>query len=600
MAALLSVTLFWRAWTTSSWSWFQDDWVYLENTQSMGFWDYISQSYNQHLMPGQFAYVWLIAHVAPLDYTWAAGFVTLCALLCVLVLALALAEIFGERLRLLIPLVLLALSPLFLPASLWWAAGIQIFPLQLFMGLAVLFMGRWLRLGGRKNLILLGVSYAGGLVFWEKALLIVVPTVFVGILIADGRLAQRVRRVVAPTTLLGVVSGAYLVLYLLATRHSGPSKGVEATLLLRRTVGESLHFYLAGLLDVGLPALAGGPWGGLPSVQSTYAQVDPAQWLPLLAGGLVLGALALVFRTGGLLAIAMTVLYALLTWGLLLASFRYDLLGRYAVHDARYAADIVPVAILTLAYLMTPTRGQKAARTAWKRPLPPRLTAHSSLIGSALLLGLACSTLLGNALAWQMFRPQSPRPWVANLLSDAKAAGDGSTLDAYAPDNVTAPSFFPQSSRISAMLKPLGLPLTFDQPTSRLLNVAPDGHLVESNIASSANIPPGPINGCGYLVTSSERTLVPVRDRLYSWVWGLRMEYYSQAGGVMKVQTDTKAIDVSFPAGLGQVELPVSDSVAAISLNMVAESGNVCVTKIAAGSISASDRRAVPPAADRG
>lgn len=600
MAVLLSVTLFWRAWTTSSWSWFQDDWVYLEKTQSMGFWDYLFQSYNQHLMPGQFAYVWLIAHVAPLDYTWAAGFVTLCALLSVLVWALALVEIFGERLRLMIPLVLLALSPLFLPTSLWWAAGIQIFPLQLFMGLSVLFMGRWLRLGGHKNLILLGISYACGLLLWEKALLIVVPTLYVGILIADGRLAHRVRRIVVPTALLGVVSSAYLVVYLLATRHSGPSKGVEATLLLGRSVGESLRFYLAGLLDVGLPALAGGPWGGLPSVQSTYAELVPSQWLLMLAVGLALGALALVFRKDALLAIAMTVLYAILTWGLLLASFRYDLLGTYAVHDARYAADIVPVAILTLAYMLTPTRGQKVARNAWKRPLPPRLTAHSRLIGSGVLLSLAFSTLYGNGLAWETVRPQSPKPWVTNLLSDAQAAGDGSTLDVYAPNNVSAANFFGQYSRISEMLKPAGLPLRFDEPSSRLLNVAPDGHLVESHIANSANIPPGPIKGCGYLVTSSERTLIPIQDRLYSWVWGLRMEYYSQQGGVMNVETDTSELNVPFPAGLSQIELPIRDSVSAIGLTMVAESGNVCVTKIAAGSISASDRRAVQPAASRG
>jgi hypothetical protein len=396
-----------------------------------------------------------------------------------------------------------------------------------------------------------------------------------------------------------MVSSAYLALYLLATRHSGPSKGVEATLLLGRSVGESLRFYLAGLLDVGLPALAGGPWGGLPSVQSTYAELTPSQWLPILSGGLLLGALALVFRKDALLAMAMTVLYAILTWGLLLASFRYDLLGRYAVHDARYAADIVPVATLTLAYLLTPTRGQKVARTAWKRPLPPRLTAHSRLIGSGVLLGLAFSTAYGNGLAWETFRPQSPKPWVTNLLSDARAAGEGSTLDVYAPNNVSAANFFPQSSRISAMLKPLGLPLTFGQPSSRLLNVATDGHLVESNIANSANIPPGPIKGCGYLVTSSEPTIVPVRSQLYSWVWGLRMEYYSQQGGVMKVKTDTTELNVPFPAGLSQIELPVSDSMSAISLNMVAESGNVCVTRIAAGSISASGRRAVPAAASR-
>ena len=600
LAVLLSMTLFWRVWTTSSWSWFQDDWVYLEKTQAMDFWSYIFQSYNQHLMPGQFSYVWLVAHVAPLNYSWAAGFVTVCALLSVLVWALALVEIFGERFRLLVPLVLLSLSPIFLPTSLWWAAGIQIFPLQLFMGLSVLFISRWLRLGCRRDLVLLGISFAAGLFFWEKALLIVVPAVFAGLLVTEGRMVSRMRRVALPAAVLGVVSGVYVVLYLLATRHSGPSKGIEANLLLGRSAGDTLRFYGAGIIDLGLPALAGGPWGGLPSVQSSYGEQLPSQGLFMLAAGLVLGALVLAYRRDAVLAIAMTVLYATVTWGLLLASFRYDLLGNYAVHDARYAADIVPVAALTLAYVLMPTRGQRATSSAWRRVPPVALTARSRLISSALLAGLTVSALYGNGLTWETLQPQSPKPWVTNLVGDAKAVGASSVLDVYAPNNVSAANFFPESSRISRMLKPLGVPLEFNAPASRLLNVAPDGHLVESSIANSANIPEGPIKGCGYLVRSSARTVVPVQNALYSWVWGLRMEYYSQQGGVMNVTTDTRELNVPVPAGLSQVELAISDSVSSLRLSMVGESGNVCATKITVRSISASDRRAVPPAAGRG
>ncbi len=599
LAVLLSITVLWRWWTTSSWSWFQDDWVYLEKAQSMGFWSYISQSYNQHLMPGQFSYVWLVTHLAPLSYSWACGFVTVCALASLLAWALALAEIFGERFRLLIPLVLLALSPLFLPTSLWWAAGLQIFPLQLFMGLSVLFISRWLRLGHRRDLVLLGLSFAAGLFFWEKALLVVVPVVFAGLLVTDGRIVSRIRRVALPAAVLGVISGVYIALYLVATRQPGPSKGVEAKLLLGRSVGDTLRFYVAGVVDLGLPTLAGGPWGGLPSVQSSYREQLPSQGLLMLSAGLVLGALALAYRRNAIVAIAMTVLYAILTWGLLLASFRYDLLGNYIVHDARYAADIVPVAALTLAYLLTPTRGQRATSSAWKRALPVALTAHSRLISSALLAALTVSALYGNGLTWETLGPQSPKPWVTHLGDDAKKVGASSVQDVFAPNNVSAANFFPESSRISHMLKPLGTALEFNAPASRLLTVAPDGHLVESTIANTANIPAGPIKGCGYLVRSTAQTVVPVPNRLYSWVWGLRIEYYSQQGGVMTVTTDTRELNVPFPAGLSQIELTISDSVSSVGLSMVGESGNVCATKITAGSISASDRRAVPPTAVR-
>lgn len=596
LAMLLSFTVFWRAYTSSSWSWFQDDWLFMAQTHSMGFWPYVFRNYNGHLAPGGLTSMWLATHFAPLDYTWVVGSVMVCAFLAVLVWALAFVEIFGEKFQLLIPLALLALSPLLLPISLFGSAGIQIFQFQLFMGLSVLFVSRWLRIHSRKQLVFLIISYAFGLFIGEKALLIVVPTVIVGFLITDGPLSQRIRKIFVPAAILAVMSGAYIVVYLLATQHPSGATGIESRLLLSRSVGDSLRFFLTGLLDMGLPTLAGGPWVGPSNPQAIYPELASSQWLLLLAVGLVLGATALEYRTHAFLAMAMTLLYAVFAWGLVLASSRYDDIGDVAVHNARYAADIVPVAALTLAYLLSPTRGQRTAGTAWKRPLPLQMTAHSRLIGAAILAALTFSTLYGNGLTWETIQPHSPKPWVTNLLNDSKTVGASSILNVHAPDNVSAAGFFGAYSQLSEMLKPLELPLTFDKPSARLLNVAGDGHIVESNIDNSAEIPSGPIKDCGYLVKPTERTFVPVSHRLFPWFWGVQIEYYSQRGGVMTVKTDTKAVNVPIPAELSQIQLTLTDSISAVGLNMMAGSGDVCVTKIVAGSLYASDRRAVPSA----
>lgn len=50
--AILVVTLVWRTWTVSSWSWIQDDWIYQIEAQRQPLVDYLTQNYNQHFMPG--------------------------------------------------------------------------------------------------------------------------------------------------------------------------------------------------------------------------------------------------------------------------------------------------------------------------------------------------------------------------------------------------------------------------------------------------------------------------------------------------------------------------------------------------------------------
>ena len=62
------------AWTISHWSWFADDWIYLDQTQHQGFLEYVFQGYNSHLMPGQFLVTWIITQAgAPRPRVGSAG-----------------------------------------------------------------------------------------------------------------------------------------------------------------------------------------------------------------------------------------------------------------------------------------------------------------------------------------------------------------------------------------------------------------------------------------------------------------------------------------------------------------------------------------------
>lgn len=579
---LVTFTVLWRAWTMSAWSWFMDDWVYLTRTAEMPFWSYITQEYNGHIMPGQFLLAWVSTKLAPLDYTWAVVAVIAMMVASIVVWSLALTALFGERLRLLYALTVLALSPLFMPISLWWAAAIQVFPLQLAMGASVLFTVRYLTRGGhRADLVGLGLSYALGLFFWQKALLITVPVVFVVLLLRDGPvlavLRKNMRLLLVPT----LITIAYLPLFLTLTRGDD---GARTKLFQPRSVGESLSFYLHGIIDVGLPALVGGPWSSVSNPQAGFEFGRSSTSFLLVAVAVAVGGLALAYRRRGGAAVAMVVAYATIAWGLLLTSSRYEVMGNLSIYDARYAADILPVALLGSMFLVTPTRLERAQGSWLRQGSVPTMLRRSRVLLVPLLLAVGAGAIWSNGATWDLASQRSPKPWVDNLVADAGRVGGATVYNSMAPAHVILSAFFWGDGRISQLLKPLGLPLDYNQPSPSLLIVDDQGHLrpVEVEAVSRSASPP-PVEGCGYLVRPGETTYVPLSVPMYAWEWGVQLDYFSQKGGNVVLAGATKTVAMEFAPGLGHIQAVLEDELPALTLRGDPASGPICLTEVRVG-----------------
>ncbi len=354
--AILVVTLVWRTWTVSSWSWIQDDWIYQIEAQRQPLADYLTQNYNQHFMPGQFLLAWASTTLAPLDYTVAVVVTVGLSVLSILAWAAALAEVFGETSRALLALALVALSPIFLPTSLWWAASIQVLPLQLTMALVILFLCRYLRRPGIRPLVGLGATYLLGLFFWQKALLLVIPAVFLVLLLGTGSPLARLRASWRPLSLLAAITVVYLPAYLFVLAKPGSAgMGVDRTFT-PRGLGESLSFFFTGLFNIVLPSLVGGPWGAADNTTSIYDPVPAVLWLPMLALAVCAAILVVRHRRRGGWLIGMVLTYAVVSWGLVLFSSRYQSIGVLSVREARYSADLLPVTFFAVVFAVTRSR----------------------------------------------------------------------------------------------------------------------------------------------------------------------------------------------------------------------------------------------------
>ncbi len=575
----------WRLWTLSGWGFFQDDIIYMERAAQMPFWQFITQNYNGHAMPAQFAIAYAMAHLAPLNYDPAALSVVLFMTSAVIAWVLCLRELFGERLRLVIPIAILAFSPIFMPVSLWWASAMQIYPMLTFMGLTVLFAARFARRQAWADLFLVNLSLALGLLFWEKSLLTTMPSLFVALLVTQalGRRTWISLRWLVLTQ--AAVSTVYLICYLLIRAQPDQS---NTAILQPRGLGDAVSFFGTGLVDILVPALFGGPWSLLENAQSTFPSTEGLSSLVVLAAVIITLVMGYRLRRRGGVAIAMVVCQAVVSWGLVLTSSRFSVMGAFAAKDGRYSADILAVGLVAALFLVTPLRTETdSGWTSANLPTRRWLAAAAKMVSVLILVSL----VMMNGRLWDKIAPTSPGPWLRNFVTDARNAGDRSVYDSLAPSNVIASAFFLDDGRLSHLVVPLDLPLQFNKPADVLLVADDSGRLKEVQVSpDSVAVTPAPVADCGYLVKPGETALIPLTSPMFAWDWGVQLDYFTDTKGTLLVKSANRVTELTVRPGLNSQQFVLVDSVSMFAVSAPASSGAVCITDIKVGQMKPTNR----------
>lgn len=591
IAALVlgTICLLWRFWIVSRWSWYQDDWVYLHDAHAMPLADYVFQNYNRHLMPGQFLIAKLLMSIAPMQYGGALTFTILCSAASYMAWILGLREIFGERKRLIYPLALLSLSPLFMPISLWWAAALQVFPLQLFLGLSIYVSARYsLRGRQRRDLWLVFAVLALALFFWEKALLVTVPVVAVALMLSAGSLRARLSSLWKLFLGLFIEVLVYLPFYLHFTRTPDT---VNTKLFESRSVTDSLNFFFTGIVDLLGPFLFGGPWSGLSDPQQRYAQSPGTSTFFFLALIAALITIFLKHRPQAWIPVSMVSIYAIVSWGLVFTSSRYDGFGLQSVRQPHYAADLVVMLLLGVALLITPTRLEPAESLNFTSMLHFRGRHLRQTVVGLAAFSLGCTLVFTNGQVWDSILPQSPKAWADRMLNQIPKARELPIYDSTAPKEAIWVFFFFQG-HLSYLFAPIdpGVRWNADAPAINVVNS--QGVLtVMGRPTSTEAVSPGPNPGCGYLVEADKETAIPITNSLYKWQWGLQLEYFSGGESQATLRTDSAVKDIPITRGLNRYQMIVGDSLHEVRIKGAPGSQTFCVTAVAAGNVEPSDEK---------
>ena len=544
----------------------QDDFnfYYLGATEQLG--ELLLRGYNGHLQPGTFLVSWVMARLAPMDYEAAVMPVVVLQALSLLLCWRLLVRLFGERWEILVPFTMVACSPLTFGLSMWWAYALALLPIQLAVLGALNAHAAYLASPSRWRAAQGFLFTAFGLAFWEKALLI--PPLLFGLtlVLADGALRERLSHVVRRHAKLWlgyvVACAAYLVVHFVFVpgeeggRAPGPGDLLRLTVEL---VGDSL-----------LPAVFGGPWSGNWLGFRSLAPQEP--FVLALVWALTLVVVFTGLRLGRLrAALAWCVVAGYLAASVLMVAVTR--LGEWEAivgTDPRYIADALPVvAVFGGLALLQP-------RDAGGTPAPP--APRNVVIGCLLaVFALVAGSVASIALALPEQRHEAARNYVANVRAAIQLYPDLVLYDDRVPQEVLI-ALLGGEPYVSKVLGPLDLRV--DQPTGDLRMLDSTGTPHPIGLVDAVGAEPGPIDGCGYLVGTSQ-----TRIELTRQVTGSRrvvnIGYYTTVGSDGAVTLPTGTFDVKFEQGLHRQYVVVDGPFDEL---LVRAGSKVCITDVVVGS----------------
>jgi hypothetical protein len=550
-------------------------------------WSYLTRVHTGHFEPIGFGAMWLLTHLAPLNWGWTVvGLVAGQLLLSVLVWQL-LVELFGRKPLILVPYIVFSFTPLTLPAFTWLSAAIIWLPLMIATAGATRWHVRFVRSGRPRHAAAAVAWFVVGLASFEKILLflpfVVVLTVAVEpqMRISPSTLVALVRRTAWVWVGYGIALAAYLAIYLPGVRSAGNASPVTAP-----SPGPLSDFVFLSVFRTLIPGVFGGPWSwqpanyGLAIVDSPRA-FDWACWIAALL--VVVGSLVLRRNVGRFWTAFLVYLLGSIAT---IAVGRVAYGGAIVALETRYLADAAVPLVITLGACLLPLRGEadpwtpQAHRLASRVPPVQRLGALAG--ATSVMVALSIHSIGGYA----GFSTANPaRAFVANTRASLATLPEGvQVYDTEMPAPIIGP-LFGDYNLVSRYLAPFRSDRarvesygrrSFDRPY--VLDASGRVVPMKVDVAASSTTPAGQCTPA-----AGGTATVPLNVALFEWGWVVRLGYLADADATATVELGAGRETVTLREGLGEVYVSVVGAGDAVRLMDVPRGVAVCVGDVQVG-----------------
>lgn len=447
---MILADVIWKAQLLQHHYFYQEDYVDSDIARKSAFsWHYLTLVSGGHFFIGLRAITWVLARVSLYNWALASGVLLALAAGAGVAALRLLRTLFGDRRAILIPLAIYLLSPLTVPDFGWWWAGMESLPLQLAIFMALHAHIRYIRAGGRRNLIEASAWLVVGMLFFDKA--VVLPVLLLAItsaFLTETRswaaglvrtLRQHWRAWVSYAALMTGYGALYIEAFRASAAQASPSGSTSGV----------LTFASAFVRDTALPGAVGGPWAWLPAGPGhVYAIAHPPGIMVWLASLIALAVVAfsiwamwaawrawMIFALWVVLADAVPVVVGRLGFGF------YTLFGL----DTRYLADAVPVLAICVGLAFFPVAGMGEAAPAAQDLKKRVLSSQAVRYAATALVGVFVAGSFWSNQAYENITSgaSSAASYMANAEQALANAAPGTTvLDRPVPGTMVMPLFF--------------------------------------------------------------------------------------------------------------------------------------------------------------
>lgn len=578
--AVVAVGIALRAWVVASGYFYWDDYVFQGRAWRLPLdWSYLLYGHDGHLMPGAFLLQWPLTRLWPMNYLPLAVLLVVGQAVVVVLFARLALSLWGPRWAAVLPVTIVAITPLTLPTNTWWAAALNGIPLQIALVVALLAVTRWFR---TRRLVPLWGAFAVWLVllsFSEK--LLVVPWAALAFAIVldvshrpSASLRSLLRRTWPVVVAYVVASGGYVALYL----HSvGKQPNADAS------TSQVAQLFARGFGTSVAPGLFGGPLDWEP-IGFGAAIGMPPTWLVVVSIELllVLVATAVAVSPRGRRAWVWAGLYVLGDLALVAAGRLNVFVDPMVVQGLRYTADAaVPIAVAVGFTLRDagPALSRGMTRLSWSPRTRQRVTRRSfgAVVGAVVVL-----SVISTAAYRDSWRANDSRAYIANATAELATAATGPALiDQPVPAYVLYGLSYPYN-QASWLLAPITESPGFSDLTTSL-RVLDDRGLLRWGVIEGPTARPGPVPVCGWSV-AGPRTTVPLAANLYDFLFTVRIGYISGQSGQATVALGN-GTPRTFPIerGLHDVVLMLEGGGPTMTFTDVTPGVTMCTDEIAIG-----------------
>jgi len=567
---LAAAGLLLHLWTAWGGFFHMDDFFYLADADRP-FVDYVFQIYNGHLMPAEFAIVWVSQAVSPMS--WAAAVIVMTALwgLVLVGLVVTLRRLFGDSIWVSVSVALVGLSPLLTTVTVWYASALQILPWAASFIWMVYFAARHAQDPRARWLVATVLVFVAGLAFWEKTLLALPVVLWLwwrywpghGAL-GLGGLGRRWWLPVVTVAVAGMYSAIYVASQSEAVLRSEPSL---------RQLLDSVRISLA---EVWLPGYFGAPWTGFG--ESLAPGTSNAWWMFLIVGQIV-GALIIISLMRWRPAVnAWTVIFGYAVVTVLLFVFgRINAFGIVLAYDPRYVEDLFVVGAVVLPFAFVRPHGSPLSRPRSLTWLPRDVPAWLTGLGIVAFANILVLPSIAVGSSWQ---DSAAKSWVTNARDSLDGRNGVAVLDGKVPDSVMA-ALFLERANASYVLAGARLPVAWNGAGPVLYALDEGGTARPVDVAASSTSVPGFDGDCGYRVFEGA-TAVELDTTLFEWTWIGRMDYLAAASTTVEVSLGGTSTVVPLEEGPGSVMFVVVGAGDTLYVTPTDDVG-ACVTQVVLG-----------------